>query len=97
MKITIDLGNVSFLRSALVNDIFRNNTVYLVADGNELIEMTVKDVHGPDDKYKGFTADDGCRYGLDGLYVLRAGNSLISENKRLSNIIRSAANMLDKR
>lgn len=39
-------------------------------DSPALFVIKVMEVHKPDDLWKAFTAHDGCRYGLDGLWVL---------------------------
>jgi hypothetical protein len=70
-KILLDLHIVSkrTFRKAKPNDIVVGNTVYLLGDGNEIHTQTIDKVLRPDDNYKAYVADDGCRYGLDGLYV----------------------------
>jgi len=57
------------LREATPDDIVTGKTVYLSVD-SEIHTKVIDEVLRPSDKWKAFCADDGCRYGLDGLYVL---------------------------
>ena len=67
----LSLSSVSkrTFRKAKPSDIVVGNTVYLLGDGNEIHTQTIDEVLRPDDMYKAYVASDGCRYGLDGLYV----------------------------
>mgnify|MGYP003153405465 CR=1 FL=1 len=56
-------------RKAKPSDIVVGNTVYLLGDGNEIYTQTIDEVLRPNDMYKAYVASDGCRYGLDSLYV----------------------------
>lgn len=70
-KILLDLHSVSkrTFKKATPEDIVVGNTVYLLGDDNEIYTQTIEEVLRPDDQCKAYVADDGCRYGLDGLYV----------------------------
>ena len=70
-KILLDLHSVSkrTFRKATPEDIIVGNTVYLLGDDNNIYTKTIEEVLRPDDQWKAFCADDGYRYGLDGLYV----------------------------
>lgn len=60
------------LRQAEIEDIIEGNEAFLISDDEwiELRHITIDEILNKNDKYKAFTASDGCRYGLDGLYVL---------------------------
>ena len=70
-KILLDLHSVSKrnFRKAAPKDIVVGNTVYLLGDNMEIYTQTIEEVLRPDDQFKAYVADDGCRYGLAGLYV----------------------------
>jgi len=56
-------------RKATLEDIIVGNTVYLLGDNNEIYTKTIEKTLQLDSQWKAFCADDGCRYGLDRLYV----------------------------
>jgi hypothetical protein len=56
-------------RKAKPKDIFVGNEVYLLGDYQEIYTKVIDEVLMPNDLYKAFVADDGCRYGLENLYV----------------------------
>ena len=56
-------------RKAIATDIVEGAVVYLLGDDNDIHTITIDEVLRPDDQWKGFCGDDGCRYGLEGLYV----------------------------
>ena len=62
-------------RKAEAKDIVEGNTVLLIGDGNFPYEMVIDEVLRPNDPWKAFDADDGCRYGLEGLYVREESDS----------------------
>ena len=70
-QLKLQLQNVSkfSFRKATPKDIVKGNTVYLIGDDMEIYTQTIEEVLRPDDQFKGYVADDGCRYGLNGLYV----------------------------
>ena len=57
-------------RAAGPRDIFVGHKLLLIGDENIPHIMMVEEVLNPKDKWKGFVADDGCRYGLEDLWVL---------------------------
>jgi hypothetical protein len=60
-----DLG----FRPLVPSDIVQGATVFVFTDDYTLKEMKIDEVLRPDDQYKAFCADDGCRYGSDGVFV----------------------------
>lgn len=83
-EVKVNMATIGIFRKATSKDVFEGNTVFLVGDGPELYRMTVEEVLSPTDEYKAFMFD-GCRYGLDGLYVLLSSSELQSEVQRLRN------------
>ena len=57
-----------FIRASPLH-IREGNTVYVLGDDGTYRTMIIEKVHNPYDMWKGYLADDGCRYGLDGTYV----------------------------
>lgn len=57
------------LTQAMPADIVLGATVYIFGDNKEFNKMIIDEVLRPADLFKGFVADDGCRYGLDDCYV----------------------------
>lgn len=57
------------LTQAMPTDIVLGATVYIFGDNKEFNKMIIDEVLRPSDLFKGFVADDGCRYGLDDCYV----------------------------
>ncbi len=51
----------------------------LVWNGEDYTELTIEEVLRPSDLFKGYTADDGCRYGLEGAYLNSTPNKAIAE------------------
>lgn len=66
---TIPVVNKLTFRKAVPKDIVVDKTVFLLGDENEIYTKTIKEVLRPDDQWKAFYADDGCSYGLEGLYI----------------------------
>ena len=60
----------STVRPAEPRDIFVGHKLLLIGDDNIPYIIMVEEVLNPEDKSKGFVADDGCRYGLKDLWVL---------------------------
>ncbi len=57
------------LRAAHASDIVEGEILwYYDGDDGEFWQV-VSEVHHPNDPYKAYTAEDGCRYGLDGAYI----------------------------
>jgi len=69
--VKFDLKEIGLFREATPTDIIEGNTVFLVGDGNVMHKFTIDEVLRPSDPWKAFCADDGCRYGLEDLYVLK--------------------------
>ena len=63
-------------REATAEDIVNGNTVYVLGDDLALHKKVIDEVLKPNDQWKAFYADDGCRYGLDGLYIKEGDNKL---------------------
>lgn len=74
-------------RPAEAKDIIQGNMVFLVGDENILYKMFIDEVLNPNSMFKAFCADDGCRYGLDELYILKSTDDLHKEINKLKNII----------
>lgn len=67
------------MRPAVPQDIVVGQRVYIMhGDHKVLYEQRVTDVRNPGAGYKGFTADDGRRYGLDGsVFILNSDDTQI--------------------
>lgn len=89
----IDLNKTGVFRPASSKDVFEGNIVFLVADENKLIRMVVEEVLNPSDDFKAFMFD-GCRYGLDGLYVVINNNELHAQVIELKRKIKSIKEVL---
>jgi hypothetical protein len=74
--VKINLDTIGVFRKAEPKDIYDGSIVFLVGDGAVLHRQQVLEVRDPQDDFKAFVADDGCRYGLDGLYVLLSNSDL---------------------
>lgn len=59
----------SKLRPATPRDFREGAVIYHSAGGNSLYWHVIDEVKYPNDDFKAYTADDGCRYGLSGAYV----------------------------
>lgn len=70
MIVKIDLDEIGLFRPATELDIVVGKVVYLIGDDDYLYRKVIEEVLDPDDPWKAFSADDGCRYGLEDLYVL---------------------------
>ena len=86
-NVTVDLETIGLFRMATATDITEGNIVYLVGDGDVLYPKTVAEVLYPDDDWKAFCAEDGCRYGLYDLWVLKTGTELIQQIRDAQNVI----------
>lgn len=71
MKVTVDLEEIGLFRQATELDIVVGNVVYIVGDDDILYRKEIEEVLSPSDPWKAFCAEDGCRYGLDDLYVVK--------------------------
>ena len=87
MTVKFKIDQLDIFRKATPKDIFVGNVVYMVGDGNNLIKQIIEEVINPKDDFRAYVADDGCRYGLADLYVLKSSNELHSEIKKLKSVI----------
>lgn len=85
--VKVDLLSIGLFRKATSADITEGNIVFLIGDGNEMHRMTIDEVLHPNDDFKAFCADDGCRYGLHDLWVLKSGVELEKRMQKLEGII----------
>ncbi len=92
-QVKVNMDEIGIFRQAKSKDVFEGNIVFLVGDGPELYRLTVEEVLRPNDPHKAFVFD-GCRYGLDGLYVLLSGSELQSEVDELRNKLASIKQIL---
>jgi len=60
------------LRRACSKDIKIGAVIYYKESDFGPVWYVIEEVHAPDSEFKAFTADDGCRYGLDGAFVEKA-------------------------
>ena len=56
-------------RQAEPKDFILGAIVYIEGDDGDLHKKRVEEVLYPNDRWKAFCADDGCRYGLDGCFI----------------------------
>lgn len=91
--VKVNLEDIGLFRPAFSGDIYEYNVVFLVGNGSKLIRMVIEEVINPDSEFKAFTFD-GCRYGLDGLYVLIKDSELHSQIIELQNKISSIKEIL---
>ncbi len=61
--------NDVIMRTAIKEDITLGNVVFIKGDDGQLRRKVIEEVLKPSDSFKGFCADDGCRYGLYECYV----------------------------
>ena len=85
--VKVDLLSIGLFRKATSADITEGNIVFLIGDREEMSRMTIDEVLHPDDEWKAFCADDGCRYGLYDLWVLKSGVELEKRIQKLEGII----------
>ena len=71
MLVKFDIDQIGLFRPATERDIFVDNVVYLIGDDNIMYRKVIEEVLRPSDPWKAFCAEDGCRYGLEDLYVLK--------------------------
>jgi hypothetical protein len=88
-QINFNLEKIGLFRKATFKDITEGNIVYLIGDGDEMHKMTIDEVLHPHDDFKAFCANDGCRYGLRDLWVLKSGNDIQKRVDVLENAITS--------
>jgi hypothetical protein len=85
--VKVDLLSIGLFRKATPEDITEGNIVFLIGDGDEMHKKTIEEVYRPDDDWKAFCAEDGCRYGLYDLWVLKSGVELEKRVQKLEGII----------
>jgi len=89
MKIVkIQIDELGVFRKATPKDIFEGNIVYLVGDGSNLHKQVIEEVINPEDDFKAYVADDGCRYGLHDLWILKSSSELHSEIQKLKTALK---------
>jgi hypothetical protein len=71
MIIQFDLEQIRLFKPATELDIVVGNVVYLIGDDDIMYRKVIEEVLNPSDLWKAFCADDGCRYGLQDLYVIK--------------------------
>lgn len=64
----IHIPAISKLRPATAADIVEGNVIYYPQKPTPYFQI-IDSVHFPHDDFKAYTAEDGCRYGLDGAFV----------------------------
>jgi len=94
-QINFDLEKIGLFRKAEPSDVVEGNIVYLIGDGDEMHKITIEEVYRPNDDWKAFCADDGCRYGLHDLWVLKSGNDLQKRIDILENAVSSIRSSLN--
>jgi len=57
------------LRKATAQDVVVGNVFYYLDGSQDEYWKIVREVRYPDDDFKAYLADDGCRYGLHNAYV----------------------------
>lgn len=57
------------LRPAEAEDVQVGAVIWYEVRADRYVPVLVEEVINPNDPYKAYTADDGCRYGLDGAMV----------------------------
>lgn len=85
--VKVDLLSIGLFRKATPDDIVEGNIVFLIGDGDEMHKKTIEEVYRPNDDWKAFCAEDGCRYGLYNLWVLKSGVELEKKVQKLESII----------
>jgi len=60
---------MTVFRQARPNDFIEGKIVYIEGDDGDLHKKKIGKILKPDDPWKAFCADDGCRYGLDGCFI----------------------------
>lgn len=95
LKVKIDLEEIGLFRKAEPSDIIESNIVYLIGDNGEMYKKTIIEVYNPNHDWKAFCANDGCRYGLYDLYVLKDGNNLQKRIDILENTVSSIRGYLN--
>jgi len=90
-----NIEEIGIFRKANPTDIVEGATVFLIGDGSEMHRKTIDEVMKPDDQWKAFCADDGCRYGLNNLYVLKSNSDLYARINYLENIVKTVVSVTE--
>ncbi len=70
---SVEMPAAADLRPATPRDIKEGSIIYYPAKpGRDAYWKLIDEVLRPDDDFKAYCADDGCRYGLDGAYVRKS-------------------------
>ena len=91
--VKVDLLSIGLFRKATPDDIVKGNIVFVI--GDEMHRKTIEEVYRPDDDWKAFCAEDGCRYGLYDLWVLKSGMELEKRVQKLEGIIEQISGSLN--
>ena len=94
--VKVDINEIGLFRSAEPKDLTTGNIVFLIGDGDELFKIKVANVFRSNDLFKAFVAEDGCRYGLHNLYVLKSGAEMQTRNEELESKLRKIQNVLKR-
>lgn len=71
LKDVVSLANSkTYLRPMVQSDIKIGQRLIMIGDDNDLYYKTIDEVLNPSHQFKAFVCDDGCRYGLDGCWIL---------------------------
>jgi hypothetical protein len=73
MEQKLDIPYFAVLRPMTSSDVVVGQMVFLVCDMDNGLNIHVKIIHEvlhPDDPWKAYCANDGCRYGLEDAYVI---------------------------
>ncbi len=65
----VKMPNIQETREATPRDIVLNNIIFYYEQDGEQYWKIIKEIISPNDSFKAYCAEDGCRYGLDGARV----------------------------
>lgn len=88
MEIKANLKELDIFRIATEEDIVVGKIVFVIGDSDRIHKKLIQEVLRPSDPWKAFSADDGCRYGLEDLFVLKSNSDLLEENDDLKHRIK---------
>ncbi len=66
---SVTIPDVADLRRATAKDVVVGNVFYYHPSTKHAFWQIIRDVRWPDDDFKAYVAEDGCRYGLDDAWV----------------------------
>ena len=75
------------MRAATKEDITLGNVVFINGDDDQIHKKVIEEVLKPSDLFKGFCADDGCRYGLYECYVDSSDTKMTDVKRETTNAI----------